>query len=118
LERREVVKSLDLVVGKPELLKCRRHILEVLNSLDVVAGEGKNFEVLQALHWHNLDDGVCRKRKFLAVLELIDFIVQLLNGVRQLADERYFRRLLGSDPVLGLPSFDGFAQRDSWHFRL
>lgn len=81
MKRRQIVESLDLVVGEPELLECGSHILEVLDSLDVVAGEGENFEALQALHGHDLNDGVCRERQLLAVLKLIDLVVKLLNWV-------------------------------------
>ena len=54
LERSHVVKSLNLVVGEPELLKSGGDIFQILNPLDVVAGEGQNFEILQTLHGHDL----------------------------------------------------------------
>ena len=56
LERSHVVKSLNLVVGEPELLKSGGDIFQILNPLDVVAGEGQNFEILQTLHGHDLLD--------------------------------------------------------------
>ena len=75
LERGQVVKSFNLVVGKPELLKGGCNVLQVLNSLDVVSGEGQNFEVLQALHGHDLNDGVSAQGQFLTVLKLVDLVV-------------------------------------------
>ena len=36
----QVVKSLDLIVRKPKLLQRGGNILQVLDSLDVVTGEG------------------------------------------------------------------------------
>ena len=118
LKRRQVVESLDLVVGEPELLECGSYIFEVLDSLDVVAGEGENFETLEALHGHDLNDGVCRERQPLTVLKLIDLVVKLLNGVGQLADEGHFGGLLRRDAVLGFPPTDGFTERNAGHFRL
>ena len=56
-----------------------------MNSLDVVASEGQNFEALQALHGHDLANGVGGQRQLLAVFELVDFIIELFDRVRQLA---------------------------------
>ena len=87
LEGSKVVQSLDLVVAEPELLERGGHILQVLDPLDVVAGQRENFQALQALHRHDLDDGVRRQGKLLAVLELVDLVVKLLKGLRDLADQ-------------------------------
>ena len=81
LERSHVVKPLDLVVREIELLKSCCDIFQVLNSLDVITSEGKNFQILQALHGHDLLDRVRGKRKLLAILKLIDLVVQSLEWV-------------------------------------
>ena len=81
LERGHVVKPLDLVVREIELLKSCCDIFQVLNSLDVITSEGKNFQILQALHGHDLLDRVRGKRKLLAILKLIDLVVQSLEWV-------------------------------------
>ena len=115
LKGRDVIKFLNLVVGKPELLKGARHVFEILNSPDVVTGEGKNFEILKALHGHDLNDGVSRQRELLTVLELVDFVIKLLDGVRKLADKADFGGLLRRDAVLLLPPADSFSKGNTGH---
>ena len=110
LKGRHVVKSFNLVVAEPELLQCGGDIFQILNPLDVVAGERKNFQVLKALHGHDLLDGVSRKRKFLAVLELVNLVIQSLNLVGQLAAEIDLGGLLWRDSCLLLPLANGFSQ--------
>ena len=115
LKRRHVVKSLNLVVREPELLERGSDVLQVLDPLDVVAGEGKNFQILQALHWNDLLDHVRGEGKLLAVLELVDLVVQSFEWIGQLADEVDFSGLLGRDTRLLLPLADCFSKRDSRH---
>ena len=86
LEGSQVVESFDLVVAEPELLKRACHVLQVLNPLDVVAGQREDFEALEALHRHDLDDAVGRQGQLLAVFELVDLVVELLEGLGDLAD--------------------------------
>ena len=85
LERGHVVELLDLVVTEPKLFQCGGNILQVLNSPDVVAGKRKNFQVLKALHGHDLLDSVGGKRQLLTVLKLVDFVVESLEQVGKLA---------------------------------
>ena len=115
MEGRDVIQLLNLVVGEPELLEGACNILEILNSPDVVSGERKNFQVLQALHGHNLDDGVRGQRKFLTVLELVDLVIKLLDGVGKLADQADFSGFLRRDTVLLLPSADSFSKGNTGH---
>ena len=115
LKGRDVIQFFDLVVGEPELLQGAGHILEILNSPDVVTGEGKNFEILKALHGHDLNDGVRRQRQLLTVLELIDLVIKLLDGVGKLTDQADFGGLLRRDTVLLLPSADSFSKGNSGH---
>ena len=58
LKGRDVIQFLNLVVGQPELLKGASNIFQILNSPDVITSKRKNFEILKALHWHDLNDGV------------------------------------------------------------
>ena len=111
----QVIKSLDEVVREPELLKCGGNILQVLNSLDVVAGKGQNFEVLKALHWHDLDNWIRWKRKFLTILELVDFIIELFEGVGKLTHQIDLSSFLWGDAILLLPSADRFSKWNSRH---
>ena len=115
LKGRDVIQFLNLVVGQPELLKGARHVFEILNSPDVVTGEGKNFEILKALHGHDLNDGVRRQRQLLTVLELIDLVIKLLDGVGKLTDQADFGGLLRRDTVLLLPSADSFSKGNAGH---
>ena len=110
LKGSQVVEPLNLVVAEPQLLKGGGHIFEILNSLDVVARKGKNFEILKALHWHNLDDRVRGERQLLTVLELVDFVIQLLDRIGKLAHEEDLSGLLGRDTALGLPTADCFSK--------
>ena len=110
LERRHVVKSLNLVVGEPELFESCGDILQILDSLDVVTSEGKNFQILKALHGDDLLDRVRGEGKLLAVLKLIDFIIKLLERVGELAHQLDLRSLLRRDAALGLPSADCFSK--------
>ena len=68
----------------------------VLGSSVVFTGEGKNFEILKALHGHDLNDGVRRQGELLTVLKL--------------ADQADFGGLLSQDAVLLLPPADGFSK--------
>ena len=86
-----------------------------MNSPNVVTGEGKNFEILKALHGHDLNDGVRRQRKLLTVLELVDFVIKLLDGVGKLADQADFSGLLRRDTVFLLPSADSFSKGNTGH---
>ena len=118
LQGSQVVKSLNQVVRKPKLLKCGSDILKVLDSLDIVAGKRQNFEVLQALHWHDLNNGVRGQRQFLTVLKLVDVIVKSLDLVGQLADKADLGGLLGRDSTLGLPPANSFFQSNAGHLCL
>ena len=115
LKRRDVIQFLNLVVGEPELLEGASHVLEVLNSPDIVSGQGKNFEVLKALHGHDLNDGVRGQRELLTVLELIDLVVEFLDRVGKLADQADLSGLLGRNTVLLLPSADSFSKGNAGH---
>ena len=115
LKGRNVIQFLNLVVGEPELLKGAGHVLKILNSPDVVSGQGKNFEVLKALHGHDLNDGVRGQRELLTVLELVDLVVKLLDRVGKLADQTDLSGLLGRNTVLLLPSADSFSKGNSGH---
>ena len=46
LQGRHIVQSFDLIVRKPKLLKRGSDVFQILNSLDVVARQRENFEVL------------------------------------------------------------------------
>ena len=115
MKGRDVIQLLNLVVGQPELLKGTSHIFQILNSPDVITGKGKNFEILKALHGHDLNDGVCGQRKLFTVLKLIDFVIKLLDGVGKLADQAYFSGFLWRDTVLLLPSADSFSKGNTGH---
>ena len=115
MKRRDVIQFLNLVVGEPELLEGASHVLEVLNSPDIVSGQGKNFEVLKALHGHDLNDGVRGQRELLTVLELIDLVVEFLDRVGKLADQADLSGLLGRNTVLLLPSADSFSKGNAGH---
>ena len=115
LKGRDVIQFLNLVVGQPELLKGARHVFEILNSPDVVTGEGKNFEILKALHGHDLNDGVSRQRELLTVFELVDLVIKLLDGVGKLADKADFGGLLRRDAVLLLPPAYSFSKDKAGH---
>ena len=58
LEGSEVIKPLNLIVAEPELLEGGGNIFEILNSLDVVASKGENFQILKTLHGDDLDNSV------------------------------------------------------------
>ena len=115
MKGRDVIQFLNLVVGQPELLKGTSHIFQILNSPDVITGKGKNFEILKALHGHDLNDGVRGQRKLFTVLKLIDFVIKLLDGVGKLADQAYFSGFLWRDTVLLLPSADSFSKGNTGH---
>ena len=115
LKGRDVIQFLNLVVGQPELLEGARNVLEILNSPNIVTGERKNFEILKALHGHDLNDGVRRQRELLTVLELVDLVIKLLNGVGKLADQADFSGFLRRDTVLLLPSADSFSKGNTGH---
>ena len=110
LEWRQVVECHNLIVAKPQLLKGGGNIFQVLYPLDVVASQRQNFEVLQALHGHDLCDCVGREAKDLTVLKLVDLIVQLLDLIRQQASEIDICGLLRRDAALRLPSADCFSE--------
>ena len=115
LKGRDVIQLFDLVVREPELLQGARHVFKILNSPDVVTGEGKNFEILKALHGDDLNDGVSRQRELLTVLELVDLVIKLLDGVGKLADQADFGGLLRRDTVLLLPPTDSFSKGNTGH---
>ena len=110
LEGRHVVELLNDIVAKPQLLKSGRNIFQVINPSDVVARQRQNFEVLQALHGHDLGDCVGREAKDLTVLKLVDLIIKLLDLVRQHACEIDFCGLLWRDAALCLPSANCFSE--------
>jgi len=110
LKRRHVVDCHNPIVAKPQLLEGGSNIFQVLNPLDVVARQRQNFQILQALHGHHLEDCVGREAKDLTVLKLVDLIVQLLDLIRQHTSEIDLGGLLRRDAALCLPSADCFSE--------
>ena len=98
------------------MLKSGSDVFQILDSLDVVAGEGENFQILQALHWNDLLDHVCGERKLLTVLKLVDLVVESFEWIGQLTNEVDFGGFLGRDTSLLFPLANSFSKRNSRHF--
>ena len=113
LEYRQVIERHNSLAAKMQLFKGACNMFQVMNPLDMIASQIKNFEVTQARHVFDLHDCVIREVKFLTVLKLIDLIVKLLDLFRQQASEIDLSGFLRRDAVSFLPSTDCFCEWNS-----
>ena len=81
------VKLLDVVVRDPELFKRLTNVFQSLESPDLIAAKRKDFEVLKARKRNHLVNSVSGQRELRDVFELIQRIIQSIDGVGKLADE-------------------------------
>ena len=110
----ESINLVDLVIRQPEFFESLADFIECHNSLDVVARQRQNFDVLKLWKCGHTVNSIGRQRQFSATLKLVKLFSHLVHR-RKLAIQSDISGFTDrSVRVKSFPFLDRFTSRSSF----